>query len=103
MKVCDIRLPWTGAVTSNSVAKGNQYMFDPGKTWVSEYSHKQGCFHVETLADALEKNRRAVAQGYEMDYIPFAVSITREDACDLCERMKKVRGDEADTGSDADW
>ncbi len=61
--------------------------------WVAEYSHQQRCFHVETLAEALEKNSRGIVNGYALDFIPFAVVNDQATACDLCNRMRKTLRD----------
>ncbi len=63
-------------------------MIDPTAIFVSEYSHKQGCFHVETLAEALKKNTCGIVTGAGQDFLPFAISSDWRTASDICEKLK---------------
>lgn len=60
-----------------------------GELLICEYSAKQRCFHIETLAEALQKNRRGIIGGQGLDYIPFAVTDEFDEANKLCEEMRK--------------
>ena len=66
-------------------------MIDPTKVFVSEFSYRQKCYHVHTLAEALIKNAKVVAHEYPIDYIPFAISDDALTANEICNRMKELK------------
>ena len=62
-----------------------------GTAYVLEYSFSQRCFHVETLAEALETNARAFAENRRVDYIPLGIYPTREAAGKECATLNRGR------------
>lgn len=48
--------------------------------WVVEYSAVQRCFHVDLLADALTKNRRALLNGEHPDFVPIGLFLDLDSA-----------------------
>ena len=58
------------------------------QVYVCEYSAAQGCFHVETLQKALEENTFIILNNRKVDYIPFWIGSTWDEACKVCDAMK---------------
>lgn len=52
--------------------------------WLAEYSVKQECFHVETLKEAIDNNRRGLKAENPPDYIPVAAFDTEAEAVRYC-------------------
>lgn len=59
--------------------------------YLCEYSKTQGCFHIETLSQALQANRRIVAARASVDYVPFALCDSYEEASRCVDAMMKMQ------------
>lgn len=57
--------------------------------WVVEYSKTQGCFHVTTLEDSVEKNRRMYDNDANNDYQIIALADTFEEAHEIARELRK--------------
>ena len=83
-------MPWLITFKAESFFKAFRDLVNPSTFWVSEYSSKQDSFHIETLADALEKNKQALLHGDALDYLPFAISASQESASHQCDIMRNT-------------
>ena len=96
-------MPWLITFKAETFFKAFRDLINPSTFWVSEYSSKQDSFHVETLADALEKNKQAVLHGDALDYLPFAISASQESASRQCDIMRNTLNNDNGGGCDDEW
>jgi hypothetical protein len=61
------------------------------ESWVTNWSERQKCFHVETLEEMLLRNRRNFERSVEVDFVPlsFAASIT--EANEAAAKYRQIR------------
>lgn len=56
--------------------------------WVVEYSRQQNCFHVTTLIDSVETNRKMFKKNIGNDYQVIGLANSYEKANDLANQFK---------------
>lgn len=58
--------------------------------YVALWSSSQQCFHIETLAESIQKNARAFAKGIAVDYVPLFIG-PREKCHEAVEVFRSLR------------
>jgi len=61
------------------------------QSWVIEWSHKQQCFHVDTLSNSMRNNRQNYYNEKGNDYIPLLVCESIEEASRKIEALKLAK------------
>lgn len=61
----------------------------PNALHVLEWSHRQGMFHIQPLASALEKNQASFGVNARTDYIPLHVG-THGDCSSLADSLRHI-------------
>ncbi|MBW8015451.1 MAG: hypothetical protein FVQ82_04630 [Planctomycetes bacterium] len=58
--------------------------------YVAEYSHDQQCFHVQPLQMMIKDNIESVIDKRNLDFMPFGIYRTRDEAHEACAIIRKA-------------
>jgi hypothetical protein len=59
--------------------------------WVAEYSAQQQAFNVDSLGRALKTNAMLIQNREGLDYLPFGIFRTIEEADAACDAMRQLQ------------
>lgn len=63
-----------------------------------EFSREQRAFHVDPVADLIQRNLDSFKKGEPVDYVPLGMFATEAEAHAFCDTLKPIR-DGWETGS----